>query len=98
MFRQLPEMLGDLLRKLTSRGQDQRGAAIAAPLEQPLEQRYAEGRGLAASGGSAREDVVASQGNGYSHPLNRRGFFIAKILDAAQNGSIQPEFWKSGNT
>jgi hypothetical protein len=37
VFCQVPEMLGNLLRQLARRRQDQRGAAVAAPLEQFLE-------------------------------------------------------------
>jgi hypothetical protein len=89
---QLPKMLRNLLRKLASRRQDQRGTAIGAPLEQFLEQRNAKSRGLAAAGWSARKDVATSQSNGNSRPLDGRGLCIVKVFNAAKYRSIQGEF------
>ncbi len=85
-------MLGDLLRQFASWRQNQRGAAIGAPLEQFLEKRNAEGCGFAAAGRSTRKDVVAGQSNGNSRALDGRGLFKMEVFDAAQYGSIQSYF------
>lgn len=97
MFCQLPKMLGNLLRELASRGQDQRGTAVGAPLEQVLEQRNAKGRGFAAAGWSARKDVAAGKGNGNSVALDGRGLYIVEVFDAATYGGIQGKLWKYGD-
>jgi hypothetical protein len=85
-------MLGNLLRQLASRRQDQRGTAVGAPLEQFLQEWNAESRGFAAAGWSARKDVAAGQSNGNSRALYGRGLDIVKVIDAAAYGSIQAEF------
>jgi hypothetical protein len=89
VFCQVPKMFGNLLRQLASRRQDQRGAALAAPLEEFLEKRNAEGGSFAAAGWSARKDVVPRQSHGNSRALDGRGLFILQVFNAAQNGSIQ---------
>ena len=81
-------MLCDLLRQLASRGEDQRDLASCSSLEEFLEQWNAEGRGLAAAGWSAREDVVAGQSNGDGRSLDRCGLGIVKVIYAATYGSI----------
>jgi hypothetical protein len=84
-------MLCDLLGKLASRRQDQRGA-IGARLQKPLQQWNPERGRLAASGWSAGEDVVAGQRNRNSLPLDGGGVLKMKLIDALKNGSIERKF------
>ena len=76
------EVLENLRGELARRRQHQRPRRPARLLDQPVQDRQQEGRGLAAAGLRAGEHVAARHRRGNRFGLNRRGSHEAELADS----------------
>jgi hypothetical protein len=91
VHRQLLEVLIDLRAQLARGRQDQRARGPARLRHQPLQDRQAEGGGLAAAGRRAGEHVAPLERGADRLLLDRGRAREAQLADAAQQQRVEPE-------
>ena len=89
VHREIVEVLHDLRGQLAGRGEDERPGGAARLVDQPVEDRQDEGRGLAAAGHGAGEDVPAGEGGRNRVGLDRRGAGEAELFDALEEIGVE---------
>ncbi len=91
--RVLVHRLGDLHRELARRDEHEAPGAVLAFrfVDETLNQRERERRGLARAGGRLREQIAAGQHDGNRFTLNGRGLFVAERRDGGDKGISDAE-------
>ena len=89
--RELVQILQNLRRQLTRRRQHQRPRRPPRLVDQTVENRQQERRGLAASGLRRRDDVLALHRRGNRVRLNGRGPNETEFFDALDKRWMKPE-------
>jgi hypothetical protein len=89
VHRDIVEVLHDLRGQLAGRGDDERPGGAARLVDQPVQDRQAEGRGFAAPGHGAGEDVAAGHGGRYRVGLDRGGAGEAELFDALEKAGVE---------
>ena len=83
------EILQDLCGELTGRGEDQGPGGAARLADEAVQDRQEEGRGLAAPGHGAGEDVPAGQGGRHRLRLDRGRPGKAELLDSLEETGME---------
>ena len=91
VHRELREVRVDLRGQLARGCQDQRPRGAPGLRHEPMQDRQSEGRGLAAAGGGAGQDIVALQPGRDRLQLDRRGAGEAELAHAAHEQGVESE-------
>ena len=89
VYRQILEVLDDLRGQLAGRGEDEGPGGAARLVDQPVEDRQPERRGLAAAGHGAGEDVPAGQCGRHRVRLDRGRAGEPELLDALEETGVE---------
>ena len=94
------EAFEDLAGQFAGRRQHQHAAALGlrpdAVLQNAVQDRQREGRGLAGAGLGDADDVTASDGERNGLGLDRRGRVVVFFLESTRNGFGEAEILKGG--
>ena len=91
VHRELLQLLEDLRRELSRRGENERARRAAWPVHQTVQDRQQKGGGLTATGHRAGQHVTTSDSGRNGVDLNGCRAAEAQLLDAAQNLWVQLE-------
>ena len=89
VHREIVEVLHDLCGQLTGRGEDEGPGGAARLVDEAVQDRQHEGRGLAAPGHGAGEDVPAGQGGRHRVRLDRCRAREAELLHALEETGVE---------
>ncbi len=94
MHREIVQVLHDLRRQLTRRRQHERPRRSARFVDETMEDRQKKGRGLAAAGHRACQQVVSGHGEWNGVGLNGRRPGESEVFEALEEIGVEPEMSK----